>query len=130
MNTCNPPDHGVTITHFAQSVKDRIEVHQDLPLGYLGDVVQTFGGEVSHAVLHVCEAIEERIYKLLHVRRNSYTESDSCPSQSDQSSVPNVERVGRIAEHFDKLIHNLADTFVVPLQITFSCKPENRRLTR
>lgn len=121
-----PPDHKGIKTHFAQGIKDRIEVHQDLPLGYFGDIIQAFRGEVSHTVLHVCEAVEERIYKFLHVWRDPYTEGDCCPSQPDQTSVPNMERIGGVAEHLDELIHNLTNALMVSLLIAFSCKPRNQ----
>jgi hypothetical protein len=129
MNMRYPSKNGNLKTYFAQSVKDRVEVHQDLSFGYLGDIVQALGGEVPHPILHVCEAIEKRIHKLIHVRRNSYTKGDGRPSQTDQPSIPSVEVVGGVAEHLDELIHNLADTFMVPLLIAFPCKPEKWQLS-
>jgi len=41
-----------------------------------------------------------------------------------------MERIGNIAEHLDELIHNLADAFVIALQIAFSCEPENRQRSK
>ena len=57
-------------TYLAQCIKYWIEVYQYLPFGYLGDVVQAFRGEVAHPVLRIREAYEQRLDKLLHVRRN------------------------------------------------------------
>lgn len=106
--------------HFAQSVKDLVKVHEDFALRDFGDIVQTFSGEVPNSVLRVNEAVEEGMYKFLHIWGNVNPKSYRSCGESDESSVPNMKRIRGVVEHLHKLVNNLADPALVTLLVTFS----------
>lgn len=110
-------------THLAQCIKDVIVVDQHLSFGHFRDVIKTFGGEVSDPVFGVHKASQKRSDEFLHIGSNIYSQGYSCSSKSDESSIPYMKRVGSIVEHFDELVNNLADPFLLSLLVTFSYLP-------
>ncbi len=77
-------------THLAERVKYRVEIHQYLALGHLRDVVQAFRREVSHPILGVREAYEQRFHELLHVRSDVDTQGDRGARETYQTSISHV----------------------------------------
>lgn len=102
-------------TNLAKSIKYGVEVHQDLSFRNFGDVVEAFGREVSHSVLGVREADEQRFDELLHVGCNLDSESYCSSSESYKTSIADVKWIRRIAEHVHKLVDDLANASVVTL---------------
>ena len=110
---CNTGAYGRT--NLAKSIKYRVKIHQDLSFGNLGDVVEAFGREVSHSVLGVREAYEQRFDELLHVGCNLDSESYCSSSESYKTAIADVKWIRRIAEHVHKLVDDLANASVVTL---------------
>ena len=111
------------MTHLTEGVEYRVEIHKDFTLGDLGDVVETFGGEVSHPVLWIGETYEQRVDKLFHIRRNVNPQRDSGPGQSNKPSITHVKRISGVAEHIHELVHDLVDSALVPLLMTLAYLP-------
>lgn len=110
-------------TNLAESIKYRIEIHQNLSFGDLGDIVEAFSREVPHSVLGVRKADEQMFNELVHVGGNVDTKSYRCPGKSYETTISNVKWVRRIAEHVHKLVDDLANAAVVALLMALADLP-------
>lgn len=80
-------------TYLAERVEYWIEVYKDFAFGDLRNVVETLRGEVAHPVLGIREAYEQRFDELVHVGRDVDAESNGSARESNEPSVPYVQRV-------------------------------------
>lgn len=108
------------MTYLAECIEYLVEVHKDLALGDLCNVIQALGREVPHAVLWVCETDKQGVDELVRVVRYVHSEGDSGASKTYKAAVASLQRVGGIAEHVHQLVDNLRYSPLIALLLAFT----------
>lgn len=72
--------------HFAQRIKDVVEVGQDFTLRHLGDIVHAFAGIIADSGILICEAGQNRRHNFIQVPRKLLSFPLAKPSDYVQTS--------------------------------------------
>lgn len=101
------------MAYLAESIKDMVEVDQDLALGHLGDVVHSLACIVSNTGILVGKAGEDGRDNDLQIPRQFRAEGDGSGSQAYQASVSCMGLMDCIGEVVAELVEDGFDLCVV-----------------
>jgi hypothetical protein len=102
-------------SHLAQAVEYLIEVDEDLALADFGDVVQALGREVANPGFSIREAYQQCVDKAFHVGCNVCQQRDCGPCESNQTTIPDMQWIGRCSKEFDELVNYLRNALFLSL---------------